>query len=79
MPPHGIMGHLWKSCSRLHSIDVLALCTKILSMHEDTEGIPAYINTLEYAKKRSEFADSDNAFTEHDLMRVAVQDLFATQ
>ena len=73
------MEHLWKSCSELHSINVLALRTKILSMHQDTEYIPEYINTLEDAKKRSERADIINTFTEHNLMLVAVWALFATQ
>ena len=62
MPPCGIMEHLWKSCSGLHSIDVLSLRTKMLSMHEDSTGILKYINTLEDAKKRSECADSTHAW-----------------
>ena len=63
----------------MYSIDVLALRTKMLSMHEDIEGIPVYINALEDVKKRSERADSANAFTDHDLMHVAVWALFVTQ
>ena len=79
VPPHGIMEHIWKSCSGLHSIDVLSLRTKMMYMHEDTTGIPEYINALEDAKKRSERADSAHAFTEHNLMLVAVRALFTTQ
>ena len=37
--PRVIMEHMWKSCSGLHSINVLALHTTMLSMHMDTEGI----------------------------------------
>ena len=36
------MDHLWKTCNELHSIDVLALRTKMLTMHEDASGIPEY-------------------------------------
>ena len=38
VPPRDIMVHLWKTCSGLHSIDVLALRTKMLTMHEDAQG-----------------------------------------
>ena len=40
VPPRDIMDHLWKTCSGLYSIDVLALRTKMLTMHEDSQGIP---------------------------------------
>ena len=52
VPLCDIMDHLWKTCSGLHSIDVLALCTKMRTMHEDAGGIPEYINALEDAQKR---------------------------
>ena len=44
VPPRDIMDYLWKTCSGIHSIDVLALRTKMLTMHEDASGIPEYIN-----------------------------------
>ena len=57
---------------------MLALRTSILTMHKDTEGISAYINALENAKKMLQRTDAANAFTEHNLMLVAVNALLAT-
>ena len=79
VPPLDIMDHLWKTCSGLHSIDVLALRTKMLTMHEDAQGIPEYINALEDAQKRSARAGSKMAFTDTDLMLVAMTALYSTE
>ena len=51
----------------------------MLFMHGDTSEISEYINALEDVKKRSERADSNHAFSEHNLMLVAVWALFSTQ
>ena len=72
------MDHLWKSFSGLHSINVLALRTKMLTMHEDAGGIPEYINALKDAQKRSARAGASHAFTDHDLMLVAMTALYST-
>ena len=79
VPPHDIMDHLWKSCSELHSIDVLALHTKMLMIHEDAGGISEYINALEDAQKRSAQAGAMHAFTDHDLMLVAMTAFYSTE
>ena len=79
VPPRDIMDHLRKSCSGLHSIDVLALHTKMLTMHEDAGGIPEYINALEDAQKRSAWAGTRHAFTDHNLMLVAMTALYSTE
>ena len=79
VPPCDIMDHLWKSCSGLHSIDVLALHTKMLTMHEDAGRISEYINTLEDAQKQSARAGIKMAFLDHDLMMVAMAALYSTE
>ena len=73
------MDHLWKSCSGLHSIDVLALRTKMLTMHEDAGGIPEYINALEDTQKQAARAGTKMAFSDHDLMLVAMTALYSTE
>ena len=79
VPPRDIMDHLWKTCSGIHSIDVLALRTKMLIMHEDAGGIPEYINALEDAQKRLARAGSKMAFSDHNLMLVAMTALYSTE
>ena len=73
------MDYLWKTCSGLHSIDVLALRTKMLIMHEVGQGIPEYINALEDAQKRSARAGSKMAFSDQNLMLVAIAALYSTE
>ena len=50
----------------------------MLTMHEDAQGIPEYINALEDAQKRSARAGSKMAFSDHDLMLVAMTALYGT-
>ena len=69
--PRVIMMHLWKLCNGLHSIDILALRTSMLTLHQDAEGIAEYTNTLEDAKKRPKRANAANTFTAHDLVLVS--------
>ena len=79
VPPRDIMDHLWKTCSGLHFIDVLALRTKMLTMHEDAGGILEYINALEDAHKQLARAGSKMAFSDHNLMLVAMAALYSTE
>ena len=73
------MVHLWKTRSGLHSIDVLALRTKMPTMHEDAQGIPEYINALKDAQKQSARVGRKMAFSDHDLMLVAMAALYGTE
>ena len=51
----------------------------MLTMHEDAQGIPEYINALKDAQKRSARAGSKMAFTDHDLMLVDMMVLYSTE
>ena len=41
-----MLTHLWAYCRGLHSLDILALHTSMLTMHIDVMGIPEYINDM---------------------------------
>ena len=79
--PKDIMTHLWASCRGLHLLDLLTLCTSMLTMHVDAMGIPEYINDLEDAKKRSARGKGGlvDAFTDNYLMQVANVAMLKTQ
>ena len=42
-----MLAHLQSTCGGLHALDFLALQDKMHNAHNDSEGIPEYINTLE--------------------------------
>ena len=42
-----MLAHLQSTCGGIHALDVLALQEKMHNAHNDSEGIPEYINTLE--------------------------------
>ena len=45
-----ILTHLQETCRVLHALDVRALRNEMQQYHLNSEGIPDYINELEYAQ-----------------------------
>ena len=60
----------------LHATDVMNLQNKIKTYHEEMEGIPSYINKLEYAQKKSNRAG--NPITDSTLLLFAANAMLRT-
>ena len=54
--PREMLAHLQSTCGGLHALDVLALQEKMHNAHNDCDGIPEYINTLEEGRDKAERA-----------------------
>ena len=54
-----LLAHMRAVCTGLHEIDVITILPSILTMYENVESIPEYINVLEDARKRSACKSSD--------------------
>ena len=56
--PKEMLAHLQSMCGGLHALEVLALQNKMHNAHNDIEGIPEYINTLEDGRDKAARAEA---------------------
>ena len=51
--PKALLAHLQAGCTGCHALELLALQNEMQRYHLEVEGIPKYINMLEYAQKQA--------------------------
>ena len=71
-----LLAHLRTLCTILHEIDSITILPSIMSMYEDVESMPEYINVLEDARKRS--ACAAMTITNEQVMAIASHAVFAS-
>ena len=74
--PRDLLKHPQAMCVGLHATNVLNLQNKMQTYHEDMEGIPNYINKLEYSQKQSTRAG--NPITDPTLLLFAANVMLHT-
>jgi hypothetical protein len=72
-----MMAHLQSTCGGLHALDVLALQDKMHNAHNNSEGIPEYINTLEDGRDKA--ARAGAPISNNMLVIIATKAMLTTE
>ena len=75
--PKEMLAHLQSTCGGLHALDVLALQEKMHNAHNDSEGIPEYINTLEDGRDKA--ARAGSPISNNMLVIIATKAMLTTE
>ena len=72
-----MLSHLQSTCGGLHALGVLALQEKMHNAHNDSDGIPEYINTLEDGRDKA--ARAGAPISNNMLVIIATKEMLTTE